>query len=192
MAWSIETIYAVSGGTLGFIAFIRDTFASIAATNREKWRVVENEVLSEDSLLAILNDVEYEQRLSNDQFEELELMLAWIKSDAIELQFKRLLCNPYRKHLVRYKNAAESFSNSVREIGGLWHHHNLVMIPGPPSYWKVQGSSVQYVTHVKAADSSADHIRARIKEVSMMRDAYRKLKTLAERDATEYMLPWKW
>jgi hypothetical protein len=184
MAWNMETTFAVSGGTLGFVAFFRDTFVSIAAANKEKWRVVENQTQREDSLLAIHDSLKYEQRINNDHFAGVMRLLAWIEKDAIELHFKHLCRNPYRVYLYQYKVAAESFSNAVRDVGGAWQFHNLVSIQDSSAHWEMRKESSD------AFDS--EHIRTRISEVSTMRDAYRKIKTLAERDAIEYMLPWKW
>jgi len=169
---------------LGFVAFFRDTFVSIAAANKEKWRIVEKETVGEQSLLAILDSLKYEQRINNDHFAALMRLLAWIENDAIELHFKHLCRNPYRVHLDQFKVAAVSFSNAVKDIGGAWHFHNLVSIQDPSAHWKMRKETIDA--------SGFEHIRTRISEVSTMRDAYRKLKTLAKRDAVEYMLPWKW
>jgi len=184
--------FAVVGGTLGFLAFFRDTFASIAAANKEKWKVVEVEVLSEDTLLDMVENLSALQAVDASHLAEVELMLDWIEEDAIELQFKHLLRDPFKTYLTSFARDARNFIDSMKRENGPWRYYPTLTIPGPPDYYRIfpphlppdERKSLEERFHM-VSDEAAQFVKA-------MRISYRKIKALAERECFEFIAPWKW
>lgn len=186
------------GSFLGTVAFVQNLTKEVTATNKAHWEKLAAIISPLD-----LHDIQYDletDRIRLDSREKMQHLASVInRSDLNIVGFKSLLGSRIRKKLQYWLRLYWSFQKHVQvpywnpqdkplEGGGLWQGYKL-------------NKELFYENLTKATIN--EDLRAADKKLNQHRDTVlslaRQMETvlidvqrLANRDAFEYILPWKW
>lgn len=189
-----KEVLTVIGASLGAIAFFQNFIKPISDVNKTKWNNLKNEI-SDINFENIALSLWQQHRIDSISLTRLQNLIFNIERNSEELCFKTVFRNKFSAH---FKKIHEQYIQ--------WR--TLIRVP----YWKPGGASLEESAwtldqeafyrvweetgkeddRVRADKDYVEHLTRAYDLVEDMRREYRKISVLANREAYEFLLPWKW
>lgn len=189
MPSTTELLTAI-GSCLGTLAFIQNTFRSVAKENKAAWQAVQG-ICTVDDFVAVLRVVGFGKR----HIKEVHVSRI--------LELVRQLGGP--NEALRFKSVVfDSFSSHIEAISQLgyelrlklesppWEFEASNTIPGDSYYVLSDREHLIQLDYTGPGEQPNLHLDELHAVVYYMLEEYKKLGRKASRSDFEYWLPWKW
>ena len=190
-----KDIFTIVGASLGIIAFIQNFLKPIAEYNRHKWDELRKEVMDDIDFENIMFSLWHSRRINPQSMQRLERLIHYINDDFDEVRFKAVFSRRF----------SEKFS-LISKLYNEWRA--LIQVP----YWEPRGNHGEsawtfnkdfflrekygipdsFETEQRATKEYVDHLEKAYDLVKEMRSEFRDIGEMVNRQAYEFILPWKW